>query len=83
MLTMMSDVASVTQRIVSILYDAGRLRDSAHYKIGVGGRGQVVHFAMSFLLSWALSCGTVKSVLFGDPHMTGWLHHLLLDDPEV
>ncbi|GAB6022101.1 hypothetical protein CHUAL_006244 [Chamberlinius hualienensis] len=81
-LDLLSDIEAVAKRIISILYDAGRLPEGGHYKMSAGGRGQVVHYALSFLLSWALCCDRLKTLLFSDHYLTGWLHHLLLDDPE-
>lgn len=43
---------------------------------------QVVHYAMSLLVSWVHSKEEVRQVLFSGNHLMPWLQRLILEDPE-
>ena len=43
----------------------------------------VVHYALSFLVSWAHSCEEVRPVLCGSDKFASWLKRLTLEAPEV
>jgi ubiquitin carboxyl-terminal hydrolase 34 len=54
---------------------------ASQYKTGLFGRSQVVHFAMSLLVSWVYSGGTeVREALFTQSSINVWLKQLLLED---
>ena len=49
---------------------------------GLYGRSQVIHFAMSLLVSWVYSGSEVDEATFHGCDMLGWLKNLLLADPD-
>lgn len=78
----MLNVDGVMSRLTSILYEASLPRDPNHYKTGFWGRAQVVHYAMSLLVSWVHSKDSVRETLFTTPNLSTWLQRLVLEDPE-
>lgn len=83
MLSMMN-VNTVMPRITSILNEASLPRDPNHYKTGVFGRSQVIHYTMALLVCWVHSDPVVKQSLFSssEPFGKTWLRRLVLEDPE-
>ncbi|KAK1132977.1 hypothetical protein K0M31_014343 [Melipona bicolor] len=83
MLSMMN-VEAVMSRITSILNEASLPRDPNHYKTGLFGRSQVIHYTMALLVCWVHSDETVKQYLFSssEPFGKTWLRRLVLEDPE-
>ncbi|KAK0163763.1 hypothetical protein PV328_002459 [Microctonus aethiopoides] len=83
MLSMMT-VDAVMQRITSILNEASMPRDPNHYKTGLFGRSQVIHYAMALLVCWVHSDINVRQNLFfsTEPFGQTWLRRLVLEDPE-
>jgi len=60
-------------------------KESTQYKTGLYGRSQVIHFAMSLLVSWVYSAGpqvAEELSVFTGCGMSGWLKALLLQDPD-
>ena len=56
-------------------------KEVTHYKTGLFGRSQVVHFAMSLLVSWIFSAGAeAEDAMFTQSSLNIWLKHLLLED---
>lgn len=43
----------------------------------------VVHYSLSFLVSWAYSCDEVKQALCTSSNFVNWLKRLTLQAPEV
>nr|XP_012145219.1 PREDICTED: ubiquitin carboxyl-terminal hydrolase 34 isoform X2 [Megachile rotundata] len=83
MLSMMN-VEAVMSRITNILNEASLPRDPNHYKTGLFGRSQVIHYTMALLVCWVHSDETVRQYLFSSPQPFGktWLRRLVLEDPE-
>ncbi|XP_015123639.1 ubiquitin carboxyl-terminal hydrolase 34 [Diachasma alloeum] len=84
MLSMMS-VDSVMSRITSILNEASLPKDPNHYKTGLFGRSQVIHYTMALLVCWVHSDPTIRQNLFcstSESFGRTWLRRLVLDDPE-
>ncbi|KAG7202552.1 hypothetical protein KM043_009748 [Ampulex compressa] len=83
MLSMMN-VDTVMPRITSILNEASLPRDPNHYKTGLFGRSQVIHYTMALLVCWVHSDQTVRQYLFSpsEPFGKTWLRRLVLEDPE-
>ncbi|XP_011269828.1 ubiquitin carboxyl-terminal hydrolase 34 [Camponotus floridanus] len=80
----MMNVDTVMPRITSILNDASLPLDPNHYKTGLFGRSQVIHYAMALLVCWVHSNPTVRQYLFSssEPFGKTWLRRLILEDPE-
>ncbi len=77
------DCDRVIPRLTSVLLDASPTRDPAnHYRTGLFGRAQVVHFTMSLLVSWLYSAEDMEDALFASNGLPAWLKSLLLDDPD-
>lgn len=83
MLSMMT-VDTVMLRITSILNEASMPRDPNHYKTGLFGRSQVIHYAMALLVCWVHSDSQMRQSLFFASEAFGrtWLRRLVLEDPE-
>ena len=85
MLSMMV-VDTVMPRLTSILNEASMPRDPNHYKTGLFGRSQVIHYAMALLVCWVHSDPNVRQYLFlntsSEPFGRTWLRRLVLEDPE-
>lgn len=83
MLSMMS-ADSVMPRITSILNEASLPKDLNHYKTGLFGRSQVIHYTMALLVCWVHSDHTIRQSLFSTSENFGrsWLRRLVLEDPE-
>ena len=60
-------------------------KDGSSYRTGMFGRGQIVHFAMSLLVSWVYSdtSGQVEDMMFSQSEISVWLKQLLSEDPAV
>ena len=43
----------------------------------------VVHYSLSFLVSWTYSCDEVRQALYSSPKFVPWLKRLTLEAPEV
>ncbi|KAL3873492.1 hypothetical protein ACJMK2_036602 [Sinanodonta woodiana] len=78
----MLKVDSVLQILMNILYDAALPGDSNQMHAGSWGRSEVVHYVLSFLVSWALSCDEVRESLCSSPNFDSWLKRLTLEAPE-
>ncbi|KAK3093520.1 hypothetical protein FSP39_016701 [Pinctada imbricata] len=65
----MLNIESVLQILMKILYDAAV-------------PWYVVHYSLSFLVSWAYSCDEVKRALCLSPNFVEWLKRLTLQAPE-
>ncbi|KAL0270091.1 UNVERIFIED_CONTAM: hypothetical protein PYX00_007611 [Menopon gallinae] len=78
----MLNTDGVMERLTSILYEASLPRDPNHYKTGFWGRAQVVHYAMSLLVSWVHSGDSVRETLFNTSNLFSRLQRLVLEDPE-
>ena len=53
------------------------------YRTGMFGRGQIVHFAMSLLVSWVYSSKQdLEETMISQSEMSVWLKQLLLEDPD-
>ncbi|XP_034942559.1 ubiquitin carboxyl-terminal hydrolase puf [Chelonus insularis] len=83
MLSMMN-VDAVMKRITSILNTASMPRDPNHYKTGLFGRSQVIHYTMALLVCWVHSDIRVRQIIFSSSESFGktWLRRLVLEDPE-
>ena len=59
-------------------------KDGSSYRTGMFGRGQIVHFAMSLLVSWVYSdtSGQVEDMMLSQSEISVWLKQLLLEDPD-
>ena len=55
-------------------------KDGSSYRTGMFGRGQIVHFAMSLLVSWVYSdtSGQVEDMMLSQSEISVWLKQLLL-----
>jgi ubiquitin carboxyl-terminal hydrolase 34 len=75
------DMDSVITRTTSVLIEASMFaRDPHTYRTGVFGRSQVIHYAMSLLVSWVFSQDGNEDALFSSNGLLKWLRNLLLDD---
>lgn len=83
MLSLMS-IDTVLPRITAILEEASLPRDPNHYKTGLFGRAQVIHYAMALLVCWVHSDSEVGQYLFSSSEPFGgtWLRRIVLEDPE-
>ncbi|XP_053405325.1 ubiquitin carboxyl-terminal hydrolase 34-like isoform X2 [Mercenaria mercenaria] len=78
----MLNVGDVLQILMRILYDAAMPVDSNQIHAGTWGRTEVVHYSLSFLVSWAFSSEKVKDCLCSSPNFDSWLKRLTLEAPE-
>ncbi|XP_071053277.1 ubiquitin carboxyl-terminal hydrolase puf isoform X2 [Onthophagus taurus] len=78
----MMNVKTVMPQLTSILEEISLPRDPNHYKTGFWGRAQVVHYAMSLLVSWLHCSEEARQGLFQTPKFSIWLQRLVLEDPE-
>lgn len=78
------DVKTTLPRIISILEEASLPRDPNHYKTGIFGRSQVIHYAMALLVCWVHSDPSIGQSFFDSERGFGktWLRRLVLEDPE-
>jgi ubiquitin carboxyl-terminal hydrolase 34 len=83
-LSALMDLDSVLPRIRNILEEASMPRDPNHYKTGLFGRSQVIHYAMALLVCWVHSEPSIGQSLFASDKPFGktWLRRLVLEDPE-
>ncbi|XP_076099132.1 ubiquitin carboxyl-terminal hydrolase 34-like isoform X2 [Mytilus galloprovincialis] len=68
--------------LMQILYDAAVPRESGPIHTGTWGRAEVVHYSLSFLVSWTYSCDNVRQALCSSPKFVPWLKRLTLEAPE-
>lgn len=73
----MMNVQTAMPRLTSILQEASMPRDQNHYKTGFWGRAQVIHYAMSLLVSWLHCSEEARAALFQDPNFSIWLQRLV------
>lgn len=73
----MIDVKSTMAQLTSILEEASLPKDPNHYKTGFWGRAQVVHYAMSFLVSWLYCSEEARQALFLSSNFSVWLQRLV------
>ncbi|KAL4238015.1 Ubiquitin carboxyl-terminal hydrolase 34 [Mactra antiquata] len=78
----MLSVEEVLQILMRILYDAAMPVDSNQIHAGTWGRAEVVHYSLSFLVSWAFSSEKVKDCLCSSPNFESWLKRLTMEAPE-
>eukprot|EP00105_Crassostrea_gigas_P037927 XP_019922075.1 PREDICTED: ubiquitin carboxyl-terminal hydrolase 34 isoform X3 [Crassostrea gigas] len=78
----MLNMDSVLKILMQILYDAAVPSDSNQVHTGTWGRAEVVHYSLSFLVSWAYSCDEVKQALCTSSNFVNWLKRLTLQAPE-
>lgn len=80
-MTDLIDVDTVIGKTTSVLLEASIFaKDPNAYRTSVFGRSQVIHYAMSFLVSWVYSKEGNEDALFSSNGLLGWLRSLLLDD---
>ena len=80
-MTDLMDVDTVIAKTTSVLLEASQFaKDPNAYRTGVFGRSQVIHHAMSFLVSWVYSNQGNEDALFSSNGLLKWLRSLLLDD---
>ncbi|XP_012254828.2 ubiquitin carboxyl-terminal hydrolase 34 [Athalia rosae] len=80
----MMDVETVMPRMTSILHEASLPRDPNHYKTGLFGWAQVIHYTTALLVCWVHSDPVARQSLFSssEPFGKSWLRRLVLEDPE-
>ncbi|XP_041355094.1 ubiquitin carboxyl-terminal hydrolase 34-like isoform X3 [Gigantopelta aegis] len=78
----MLNTESVLKILMQILYDAALPEDSNQMYIGSWGWAEVVHYAMTFLVSLAYSCDDVPGLLCTAPNFNTWLKRLTIESPE-
>ena len=76
------DLEAVASRLTSVLHAASLPRDPNHYKTGFWGRAQVVHYAMSLLVSLCYSAPEAADAMYRCDRYPHWVRRLLLEDPE-
>ncbi|XP_078316021.1 ubiquitin carboxyl-terminal hydrolase 34-like isoform X4 [Crassostrea virginica] len=78
----MLNMDAILKILMQILYDAAVPGDSNQVHTGTWGRAEVVHYSLSFLVSWAYSCDEVKQALCTSSNFVNWLKRLTLQAPE-
>ncbi|XP_048258866.1 ubiquitin carboxyl-terminal hydrolase 34-like isoform X4 [Haliotis rufescens] len=78
----MLNTETVLKILMQILYDAALPEDTNQLYIGSWGRAEVVHCALSFLISLAYSCDEVPGLLCTATNFNAWLKRLTLEAPE-
>ncbi|CAH1793285.1 unnamed protein product [Owenia fusiformis] len=78
----MINTDTVLKILMTILYDATLPADPSQVHSGSWGRTEVVHYALSFLVSWAYSCDKVLPALCSCDNFPQWLKRLTLEAPE-
>ncbi|XP_059621857.1 ubiquitin carboxyl-terminal hydrolase puf [Phlebotomus argentipes] len=81
MLPLMS-VRPTLKRLSSILNDSSLPLNPHHFKTGIWGRAQVIHFTMNLLVCFVHSSPQAREQLWSDPDNCTWLQRLILNDPE-
>lgn len=66
------DVKTTMPKLTSILKEASLPRDPNHYKTGFWGRAQVVHYAMTLLVSWLHCSEEARQGLFESADFSVW-----------
>lgn len=58
--------------------------DHSGWPLGSSGRVEVVHYALSFLVSMAFTCEEqAQPAICNSDNYSGWLRRLVLETPEV
>ncbi|XP_064603807.1 ubiquitin carboxyl-terminal hydrolase 34-like isoform X2 [Liolophura sinensis] len=78
----MMNVDKVLKILMQILYDAAVPSESNQLHAGSWGRAEVVHYSLSFLVSWAHSSAEARTALCSAPNFSSWLMRLILEAPE-
>ncbi|XP_058454824.1 ubiquitin carboxyl-terminal hydrolase puf [Malaya genurostris] len=76
------EVRPTLERIASILNEESQPLSLHHFKTGLFGRAQVIHYAMNLLVCYAHSLSEVRSTLWKVDANLAWVQRLILDDPE-
>ncbi|XP_055619621.1 ubiquitin carboxyl-terminal hydrolase puf [Toxorhynchites rutilus septentrionalis] len=76
------EVRPSLERIASILNEESHPMSPHHFKTGLFGRAQVIHYAMNLLVCYAHSLSEVRSTLWTIDANLSWVQRLILDDPE-
>ncbi len=58
-------------------------RECRHWPVASWGRVEVVHYAFSFLVSFAHSCDRVQPALCSHAMFAQWLKRMTLEAPEL
>uniref|UniRef100_A0A1B0CAV9 ubiquitinyl hydrolase 1 n=2 Tax=Lutzomyia longipalpis TaxID=7200 RepID=A0A1B0CAV9_LUTLO len=75
-------VKPTLKRLSSILTDSSLPLNPHHFKTGIWGRAQVIHFTMNLLVCFVHSSPQAREQLWSDPDNCTWLQRLILNDPE-
>ncbi|GAB0088688.1 ubiquitin carboxyl-terminal hydrolase 34 [Sergentomyia squamirostris] len=75
-------VRPTLKRLSSILNDASLPLNPHHFKTGIWGRAQVIHFTMNLLVCFVHSSPQAREQLWSDHENCTWLQRLILNDPE-
>ncbi|ELU04220.1 hypothetical protein CAPTEDRAFT_219867 [Capitella teleta] len=80
----MIEVDSVVKLLMNILSNAAQPRqEHSGWSLGYSGRVEVVHYAMSFLVSMAFTCeDQAQPAVCNSEDYSGWLRRLTLETPE-
>ncbi|XP_055587463.1 ubiquitin carboxyl-terminal hydrolase puf [Uranotaenia lowii] len=81
MLTMM-EVRPTLERIAVVLNEESYPLSPHHFKTGLFGRAQVIHYTMNLLVCYAHSLSEVRATLWKIDSNLAWIQRLILDDPE-
>lgn len=76
------EVQPTLERIAGILNEEAQPLSPHHFKTGLFGRAQVIHYAMNLLVCYAHSLPEVRSTLWKIDANLAWVQRLILDDPE-
>lgn len=76
------EVRPTLERIAGILNEESHPLSPHHFKTGLFGRAQVIHYAMNLLVCYAHSLAEVRSTLWKVEANLTWVQRLILDDPE-
>ncbi|XP_021693762.1 ubiquitin carboxyl-terminal hydrolase 34 [Aedes aegypti] len=76
------EVRPTLERIAGILNEESHPLSPHHFKTGLFGRAQVIHYAMNLLVCYAHSLAEVRSTLWKVDANLAWVQRLILDDPE-
>ncbi|XP_060516947.1 ubiquitin carboxyl-terminal hydrolase 34 isoform X2 [Cylas formicarius] len=79
---LMVNVQMTMPKLTSILKEASSPKDPNLYKTGFWGRAQVIHYAMSLLVSWLHCSEEARQGLFDSEDFSVWMQRLVLEDPE-
>ncbi|UYV82776.1 USP34, partial [Cordylochernes scorpioides] len=79
---MMDDTDRVVRCLLEVLSDASLPCDPNQYRTGFFGKAQLVHAALTLLVSWAFSQMGVRVAILNHPDLPVRLKRLVLEDPE-